>query len=117
MFTFYPESEAISRRSAFECRLEAIRSQKWWHDVAQNVNLHLFVTLMLLPDERRLKHVQIIHLELARDVQRLSRVQDEHLTLSQHRHKRRCKKRPLHVVMKLNFPHLFSSSFLCRDGK
>jgi len=76
-----PELETISRGISGQDDAEASSGKERRQYVAHDVDLHLFLSLELLPDDRVVKHTKFFCVELAVEVDRLSSVEDMDLAL------------------------------------
>ena len=75
-------------RALVERNAESPRVEERRKDVAHDVELGGLVTLVLLPDDRVLEHVERLRVELAVEMDRATGVQHVHLALGPHRQKR-----------------------------
>jgi len=75
-------------RALVERNAESPRVEERRKDVAHDVELGGLVTLVLLPDDRVLEHVERLRVELAVEMDRATGVQHVNLALGPHRQKR-----------------------------
>lgn len=79
------QSQAVSWRITGQCHLETTGDEKRRQNVSHDVDVCLFLSLELFPDNRVVEHVEVFGVEFAIKLDALSRVEHMNLALGPHR--------------------------------
>ena len=110
------QSQTEPRNVGSERDFKTVGGQERLEDVAHDVDLVLLASLVLLPDDRIVEHVELVRAELAEQLQRLAGVEHQHLVVGQHRHRTTCtcsaNQSPVHSTRREGVIHYHHTSHL-----